>query len=238
MPDDMNSITVVADPSLSLPLTKIARKYSKEKQISVAIAFFPAARQESEFAANEGAAYDVLITPRVKLLESLKQQGMVDIYSEVVVARNRLVLTAAVKNDFHASLANAFPLNDFLTYFQGQPKLLVGNPEAMIEGSIAREALRKQGVLEDLEPYTLYISSLPEMMTMVQDEGKLAFMFESDARQHEGLKIVDHMALGSYEPVSYIGVVLAGDKMEDARAFLDYIRQSAQQDILQSYYFQ
>ena len=235
MADEIRTISVIADSSLALPVTKIIQQYSTDKHQAVVASYVPVNQQEE--AVLEGVGYDVLITARPKILEELKQQGLVDIYTESEVAKNRLVLAASDKSDFQASLAKRFPLADIITKFNWQPGLVVGNPETLLEGSIAREALRNYGVIADLEPYTMYEKDLPEIISMIREEGSLGLVYQSDAKNYQGLRVVDIVPEHTHRPITYIAVVLAGNRMEQSREFVDYLTQRRSKNIFQKHDF-
>ncbi len=235
MRDEVVSISVIADSDLALPMTNIIRAYTNDKHRAVSVSYQPIAQQEVEV--MEGATYDVLVTARMRLVDNLKLKGLVDIYSEATVARNRLVLIADKNNSFQASLASGFPLAEFIRVFNWQPGLVIGNPETQPSGSVAREALRSYGVLEDMEQYTLYEKEWRQIIRMVQDESKLALVFQSDVHAADNLRIVDYVADKYYAPVVYVAVVLAGDKMDEARQFVDYLKQVQAQQSFEAYGF-
>ena len=235
MADEIKTISVIADSSLALPMTNIIHEYSSDKYQAVVASYVPVNQQEATVA--EGVGYDVLITARPKLLEILKQQGLVDIYTESKVAKNRLALVASTQSDFKLSLSQAFPLAQMITRFSWQPGLIVGNPETLLQGTTAREALRHYEVLSDLEPYTIYEKDLPEMIEMIQTQGTLGLLYESDAKHHPDLKVVDLVPENAHQPIVYIAVVLAGDRMEPAREFVEYLTQSQAKSVLEKHGF-
>jgi molybdate transport system substrate-binding protein len=234
MVDEISSISIIADADLALPMTDIVLAYTKEKHQAVSAAYPSAIQQETEV--SEGASYDVLITARPRLIDSLKLKGLVDIYSEATIARNQLVLIAAQTNPFNASLQGEFPLAEMINYFNGQSGLLLGNPETLPSGSVAREALRNYSALEYLEQYTLFEKDVSEIMRMVREEGKLALVYQSDA-QATDIRMVDRVSPDTYSPIVYVAVVLAGDKMDEARQFVDYLKQVQTQRVFERYGF-
>lgn len=223
MVDEITTISVIADSSLALPMTQIIKDYSTQKKQAVVASYVAVNQQEQAVA--DGVGYDVLITARPKLLTILKQQGLVDIYTEATIAKNRLAMVAAKDSDFDASLATGFPLADIILRFAWLPGLVVGNPETLREGTIAREALRYYGVLEDLEAYTLYEKDLSEIINMVANQGRIALIYHSDAKRYESLKVVDIVPEAAHHPVAYVAVVLAGNRMEPAREFVEFLQQ-------------
>src|SRR4029077_20107524 len=86
----LKSVTVMADGSMSLAIAEIARDYSRDEQIIVNTSFALPKAQEAQI--TEGAAADVLITPKQAWIDELKTRGLIDIHSPTSVARNRLAL--------------------------------------------------------------------------------------------------------------------------------------------------
>lgn len=235
MVDEVSSISIIADSSLALPMTDIILQYTKEKHKAVSASFQPPSEQEVEV--SEGASYDVLITARTRLIDDLKLSGLVDIYSEATIAKNHLVLVASSNNDFQTSLADSFPVAEIIRRYSWRLGLVLGNPETLQQGSVARDALRHYGALEDLESYTLYMKDMSEILDMVRDDGVLALVYESDMMGQPELRIVDSVPEKTHQPVVYMAVVLAGDKMDDARQFVDYLKQSQSQKLIEKYGF-
>lgn len=235
MVDEIGSISIITDPSLAMPVTRIIENYTREKHKAVSASFQSAAQQEAEV--SEGASYDVLVTARLRLIEALKLKGLVDIYSEAMIAKNGLVLVASQDNTIQLSITQDFPLAEMINSFHWQPRLVLGNPETLLMGSVARESLRYYGVLEDLEPYIIYEKELPEIVRMVKEQGHLAMVYESDAKEYPELRMVDYIPEDSHQPVVYTAVVLAGDRMDEARQFVDYLKQSQSQQVLESFGF-
>lgn len=233
--DDISTIALIADSSLAAPLADIVRDYTRSAQVAISASFETVQTQEKEVA--EGAAYDILITARPKLIESLKQLGLVDIYSEAAIARNALVLVSSDRSTFSVSLADHFPLVPIINTLGLRPGFVLGNPETLYEGSMARDALRRYDVLEDMEAYTLYEKELPEIVSLVKDQNSFAMMYASDAQQVAGLRIIDTVPQDMHPPIIYYAVVLAGDQMEGGRAFVEYLKQASAQKTFTRYGF-
>jgi ABC-type molybdate transport system substrate-binding protein len=81
----LSSVTVMADSSMSMAVSEIARNYTRDRQVGVNASFAPATMQQAQI--NEGADADILITPLEPWIEQLKLQGLVDIHSQSVVDR-------------------------------------------------------------------------------------------------------------------------------------------------------
>jgi ABC-type molybdate transport system substrate-binding protein len=85
----LNSVTVMADKSMSVAIAEIARDYSREREVVVNTSFAPPRADEAQIIG--GADADVLITPKHAWIDKLKEHGLIDIYSESKVASSGLL---------------------------------------------------------------------------------------------------------------------------------------------------
>ncbi len=229
----MPSLAILSDQKLAAPLAEIAREYTRRNKIACSLAFV--SREEEAALITDGAYADIFITAHPQRVEMLMQQGVADIHSGLEVARNRLVLVGNATTPLSLSLKSGFPVAALVNAMQGESLLLVGNPETLEEGSTAREALRSMGVSADMESYILYIKTLPQMLRMVGAQQAYALVYMSDARTYPDIAVLDSFPVGSYTSVAYRAAVLAGDKMEESRAFVAFLRSVEAQLIFAKY---
>lgn len=221
-------MTVLGDRSMASAIAEIARLYSREHRLATSTIFTPMADQEREI--TEGGVADVLITPRLSWIDQLKTQGLLDVYSQIEVAKNRLVLVGPTESDIEAH--GGFPAMELRKAMNGEPLFIVGNPEYLLEGSYAKEALRSLGAAEDLEEYTLYVKDIEEMYGMVRGMGAYGIFFYSTTIGQEGVRVVDMLPESTHRPISYYAVVIAGDNMDQARRFLQFLKEPAARRVL------
>jgi ABC-type molybdate transport system substrate-binding protein len=88
MPDEIQSITVLADSRLSIPMARIASRFTHENAISVACIFGAASEEEKKI--ENGDAADLFVTSHQDLIKRLKQKGLTDIYSQRTLPAGRL----------------------------------------------------------------------------------------------------------------------------------------------------
>lgn len=222
--EEVLSLAVLADSSLALPINRAIRSYAAGHNVAVSAAFSDLADLEHQ--AIEGTAYDVLITASPTLLTSLKQQGVVDLNSEADITTGRLVLVTSAKNLTAMTVGEKFPANEIIAALDFQPGLLLGNPETLYQGTVAREALKSYGVADDLEPYIIYEKSLDEILETVSIQGSYAIVYATDAAFDSRLRILGGIPVNHHQPIQYKTVALAGEKMAAARQFISYLRQS------------
>lgn len=226
------SLTVLSDSSLAVPLSQIVRSYVAQQQVAVSTSFASGKDQVAQI--TEGASADLLITVRKQWIETLKLQGMVDIYSQTILARNRLVLAGPNSFSGEVALESAFPFTSLLQQQGGVLTLLVGNPESLPEGSFGMEAIRRMDALEDVEPFITYARQRGRALDDVA-KGSFALMFYTDAVRERDVRVVDIFPEDTHTPILYQAVVVAGENMDESRKFLDYLRSPAARHILKNY---
>ncbi len=233
MAQEVPSLSVLADSSVAVPLSRAVRAYAAQQQVAVSLAF--ADLVDLEHQAVEGAVYDVLVTASPSLLASLKQRGLVDLHSEAPVATGRLVLVTGVQNATPMSLGARFPSSAMIAALTWEPGLLLGNPETLTQGTFAREALKSYGVMDDMEPYIVYEKSLTDLLDTVAAQGSYGIVYAADAVFDRRLRTIGDIPASHHRPIEYKAVALAGEKMTIARQFIGYLRQADARATLQGF---
>ncbi len=205
-----------------MAIAEMAREYSASKNIIVNTSFVAPEQQEAQIL--EGSAADILITPRAEWIEQLKTQGLIDVYSQLELAKNRLVLVGPQYDAIVVDLSAGLSAARIIRALDFDQSFMVGNPQYMSDGVYAKEALRKLNVADDLEEYTVYIKHPDQISSMVQGRGAYGVFLQSTARDLQGVKVVDVFPENTHQPVRYYAVVLAGNNMDAARKFMEYLK--------------
>lgn len=225
------TVTVMADHNLSLAVAEIARNYSRYNQVVVNTSFAQQEVQQTQI--NEGSAADILITAREDWIDELKQQGLIDIYSQYKLAGDKLVLVGSATADIPMPQDKKFPTVAIINSSRDkEPVLMLGNPETLMDGAYAKEALRNLGVSDDLEPYTLYVKNAEDILEAVGEKQLFAICFYSLVFNRSELKILYQIPSSMHKEISYNAVVIAGDNMDEARKFLAYLKTDEVKEIL------
>ncbi|MBY0407081.1 MAG: molybdate ABC transporter substrate-binding protein [Rickettsiales bacterium] len=211
-------------------LTEIARNYAREHNVVTNTAFTASTRQEQEI--KEGGSADVLITPKLPWIETMKTQGLVDVYSQIKVAKNRVALVGPLDSPLRLRDDDGFPATPLIREMAGEQLFMVGNPETLLEGVYGKEALRNLEVSEDLGEYTLYVKHLDEMFDMVRKNRAYGIFFYSSTASRDGVRVLQLLPESSHHPIEYYGVAIAGENMDEARKFLDYLKTSSARRVL------
>lgn len=229
------NVTVMADHSLSLVVSEIARNYSRSRQTIVNTSFLPQKIQQEQI--SDGEAADILITSKVEWINDLKLQGLIDVHSQTKFAKDRLVLIGNNETSVMSAGVGRFPTFDIIKAGNGEPVFILGNPEFLMEGAYGKDAMRSFGANDDLEPYTLYVKRLDEMFDMVINQQAFGICLYSSVMDRDDMKIIDILPESAHKPIVYNAVVIASDNMNEARKFLEYLKSTEVHKILTKYGF-
>jgi len=228
----LGTVTIMTDSSMNIAMSQLARDYSSRHNVVVNTSYASKQAQQSQI--SEGGAADILVTPESGWIEELKTQGLVDVYSQIAVAKNRLALVAPVTSPLSNFDGDNFPTTQLIMQFSWEPSFVVANPETLIEGGYTREALRNLGASNDLEEYTLYIKQLAQMYSMVKNQGMYGIFFYSSTIGRSGIRVLGLLPENSHKPIEYSAAAIAGDNMDEARKFLKYVQSKEAKRILEN----
>jgi molybdate transport system substrate-binding protein len=202
-------------------MARIVRDYARTHQVAISLALTDADTLSNKTA--EGASTDVLITAKNAWLAELKQQGLVDVYSETPLASDHLSLVAPEGVAMHADFAKGFPTGEVLAVEGKEPVIVLGYPGLLPEATPAREALKKLHADNDLEPYIVYLKDRKLMRDTIRNQHAFGILLMSDAAQHH-LNVVGQLPDSVHPPIDYKAVVMAGDNMDEARRFIEFLK--------------
>jgi len=226
-------VTVFADASLTIPLTKIARRYSSEKQLSVSAVFSSTKEQVERI--EEGEEAHLFISAKPSWIKQLQQQGLIDVYSKTNIASNTLTIAGPqateVSNNANSQMRGILP--EDTTDFQ----FAVGDPEYLAEGTYGFQALANTGLNSELEPYYSIMRSPQDLSRATYLYGAYSAILKTDAMLHPKIHIIRDFPTESYDPIIYQAVVVAGENMDGARQFLSYLQSEEALEVLVNYGF-
>ncbi len=219
--EELTQIHVLADPSLTIPLTLIARDYSRTYNVSVSTSFANTQKQIETI--EEGLDANVLITSRASTLRSLKNRGLVDVRSQTPITKNRLALVTYATNKLDLIMIPRLPLASILERIDPGFSFILGHPDYQISGIYGVEALSNFEIAGELEPYFMFIQSPVEMQDAIAKKGGYGIVLRTDAARNSQLKTLGVFPESSHSPIAYQAVVVAGEQMDPARAFIAYL---------------
>lgn len=227
-------LTVRADPSLTLALPAIARNFTRRQSVAVDISFSPPSKELALI--ESGAPVDVYISPMAASISRLRNLTMIDSFTQVAIAKNRLALAGPVSSPLVVDFEN---LNPSLQLQEGDRNLLIASPlqnSATSHGFI-EQAMDNLSIGADFRPYMFWMESMDLLEKTLNKPGSHALLYESDVNKFPKLKILGLMPETSHAPIVYHAVAIEGPHVANARAFLQYLQTEEAQQTLKEYGF-
>lgn len=223
------NLTVFAEQNLSFALTKIARLYSQKSNAIVSLNFNSSYDLINEVESGEPA--DVFISAHTGLIESLHQKGWVDVYNVGYIASDELVLVTSKTNPtLPAELSEKkLSLEESLKILNHNKSELIIDSEGTSSGKFSADFLEKFP-LENIRLYNkLSEDKSPLLSTIKNNQENYALLLASQVKTDKDLEII---ARKKDEKIFYQALVIAGDNMEIAREFLQFLKSDQAKTIL------
>ncbi len=226
-------ITILADPSLTVPITRIARRYSQLTDIPVSAAFGSSNDHLREI--KEGHEGNVFITAKALWMKRLQQEGLMDVYSRTAIARNKLAIVAPLgRGTATQSLSD---LTQLIIKGDYEPAFALGDPEFVAEGTYAFETLRYYKISGDYEPHFSILSNSFALKDTITNYDSYGAVFLTDAELFPDMVVVEAVDPAAHQPIIYQGAVIVGENMEQAKKFLDFLKSEDAVTIFRQYGF-
>lgn len=222
-----SQLQVLADPTIALALTRVARDYSRLHDVSVSVAL--ASSDEHLLHMEQGTAADVFISTRKDVLEQMQNQGLIDLYSRAQLVKNRLSLVTYRDNKFQVILIPKLPLADILERVDPNFVFAMPDPTASDFGVASMASLMNHELAGSLEPHFRFFQSASDMQDIIAAKGGYGVLPLTDAMRNPNLKVLGTFPETAHQPLVYDAVVVAGDNMKRARDFLAYL---AKQEVI------
>ncbi len=229
---DLPQLTILSSPSLDRVLTKVARDYSSQREVTVTTSFEPDSEQVERI--REGNPADIIITSHAQWMSDLKQRGLVDIYSINNLVRNNLCLTASTNSavsrysiDLDASLEKKI---DFIL---DRAFVVIGDPVYSSLGVYTLQALSALDAEERVLSRAIRAGGAENAYLIAKGQ-HAGIVFCSDISGNEELMQLGMFPEEIHEPIIYQVAVVAGENMERARNFIEYLNKPETQKIFKN----
>jgi molybdate transport system substrate-binding protein len=186
----------------------------------------------------EGAPYDVFAAANVSYVDEVVRANACDGSTKQLYAKGRIVIWSTDKSMLPSSLEG---LRD-----KKVAKVAIANPDHAPYGLAAQQALTKAGVWADVKPRAVYGENVQQTMMFAQSgNAEVAIVALSLALQHApgerprgGYVLID---ADLHAPLDQAMVICkggsAGNKPNEARAFLDFVASEQGHAIMRKYGF-
>lgn len=225
------NLTVFSEPNMAMALSKIARQFSQKNNVIVSINFSSSFDLINEI--DLGAPANVFISAHPQIIENLRQKGVVDVYNVAYIANDELVLsTSKTNNHFPIKLLKKnINLEDSLKILDENKLSLIIDHEGVSSGIYSKK------IIQNLSLGNLKIfNKLPEdQSSLIRDiennKDTYGLLFRSQLQNNNNLRI---LATQKDKNIFYQAFVIAGDRMDVAREFLNFLKTSNSKDILRN----
>ena len=231
-----SSVSLMADASLIIPISLIARDFSRKYHVPVALEFGSTKEQVSKLL--QGAEANVFISAQPLTIKKLQNNGLIDVYSRTNITRNALVI-AAPKNvqPFELSVKNRkqniayFPTNneDF--------KFGFADAQLLTEGSYVIESFSMLDLDKNLKLHYSLFKDIDSMAHAIEEFGFYGAMYRTDTYLHPKLYAASLIPEKTHSPIIYQAVVVAGEHMDEARRFIAHLKTPQSQAIFTRFGF-
>lgn len=227
-------VTVMADSSLTVPLTLIARNYAKEHGVQVATVFGSSKHHIKAIEAGDDA--NVFISAKPSWVKELQTKGLTDAYSRITVAGNQLSWVTARSRQHPIKLKSGISGASFVDEY-GDSLCSFGDPEYLAEGTYGLETLNSLSLMGEMEPCFSFLQEHSDMLRSITRYKGYGLVFSSETRIFPGIKEVNQVPADAHSPIHYQAVVVAGEDMPAGREFLSYLLSGAAKNIFREFRF-
>ncbi len=226
-------ITVLADPSLSVPLVRIARRYGEIYNISVSTSFGSSKNHIAQI--REGQEGDIFITAKTSWIKQLQQEGLMDVYSRTSIARNQLAIVAPLARKGQVDSLPRISLQ--MMESKHEMSFALGDPEYVAEGTYTLETLSYYKLGGDLEPFYSILNSSYSLKNTIANHDAYGAIFYTDALLYPDITHIETVDEKAHQPIIYQAATVVGENMDQAGHFLNFLRGNIAQAIFREYGF-
>ncbi|MFZ4125308.1 MAG: molybdate ABC transporter substrate-binding protein [Rickettsiales bacterium] len=219
-PRELTNLTVIADPSLMLPLSALVRDYSIKKQVAVTLV--SSEEKDPETLIGEGMEAHVLISADTQLTTQLQLRGLVDVFAQSPLVRTELVM--ARRKEDSGSLRGQWTLANLFLNQENTIPILMLDPAHYIEGARSIAALNAN---EASLASRLMVTSKRELIARLKQEESAGILLGPDVLLDPELTVVSVLPESHYEPIIFMALTLASESMPQARNLVKFLHSDA-----------
>ena len=233
-PPSPTNLTVLADPSLLLPLAQLARDYAKQTGTPLTIAVKDG--EEAAQQIEQGLEAHLLLTANQPLVTVLRNRGLIDVFSARAFARTSLALVGSASLESRTDIARHISLAAIL---YAQPDLPIYiTPTSTHEGNRALALMENPDYAELLKSRVIMVESREMAIRRLKRTPGFALLLATDALNDPALNVLHIFSAETAKPVNYEAVVLASESMAQTRQFIGYLFSPKGQQIFAHFGFQ
>ena len=222
------SLTIFAEPNLASALTEISRLYSKESAVVVSIELGSASDMINRI--EEGEDSDLFISAHKTWIDDLKQKGLVDIYNINHITDDTLVLVTSTNNK---KIPKTLKVKG-LKFNEALSILNKNRFDLVVDHSSSSLGQHSDHLVDDKKFRSIRLyKKLPEDRSSAADlirknPNIYSVMLGSQINGNDNFQAISTL---KNREIFYEALVVAGDSMENAREFSNFLKNDRSQKI-------
>ncbi|MDR2124736.1 MAG: molybdate ABC transporter substrate-binding protein [Desulfovibrio sp.] len=227
-------VVVFAAASTTNAISEIAALYAAKGLGGVKTSFASSSTLAKQI--EQGAPADVFLSANTEWVDYLEKKNLAAKDTRCDLLRNRIVLIAPAAGALgHIEIRPGFSL---LPALGRDGRLAVGDPAHVPVGMYGKEALTNLGAWDAIKDRIAPAKDVRAGLALVeQGEAPLGLVYESDAAASGKVKIVGIFPAGSHTDVVYPVVAVAGQKVDQAKKFIAFLKTPEAQAVFKKYGF-
>lgn len=220
------TLTIFAEPNLSYALTEIAKTYSKESATIVSVQFGSASDLIDRI--EDGEASDLFLSAHKTWIDNLKQKGLVDIYNINHVTDDTLTLITSADN---ISMPQALDTKN-LDFYEALAILNKNRLDLLVDNNLSSLGQHSTYLIDYKKFNSIRLfRKLPEDQTPVLDvisKNNRIYGVVLGSQVSNRFKVISRL---ENRKIFYQALVVAGDNMDNAREFSNFLKSKKSQKI-------
>jgi len=226
---NIQSVTILAASSVTVPVTEIAKLYSRKSGIDVNTVYEDS--DELLKRIEEGDPADIIVTPNKDLIEKMKAEGLVDASSIKIVAGNSLNIVASKK----MVLEENPDIKNILQQIHNKALIIIADPSTTALGETSRESLQKLKMWPQFENRAVLAPTSSKAIDLIIKGESAGIVYATDAKLYAD-KINNFGAIPAsmHKPVVYYVAIVVSDNMDHARETLKFFESKTAKNIFKT----
>lgn len=225
-------LTILADEHLRLPLTLVARDYSRHGKGSVTLWFVETPAMVDTI--RDGADADMVITADKSAIAQLENSGQINVYATQTIATSPLVVAASEQSPLISS-SNTLSLLDWRFNSTETRHIITITGQDTTQRIMVDKAFDRSDLLRNSSIKRYEVRSLKQAFSSMETLYYPALMLAVDAFSQPGIRIIQRFPNNIVAPARFKVAILASDHMQPAHDFIAYIQRPKAQELLKSY---
>lgn len=218
-PQNVESVTVLAASSLTVPISQASKIYSRDHSVDVNAVFENSSELLNKI--EDGDPADIVITSSGKWMDKMQEKGLIDPSSRVILANNRISLVTALEFEIDTEDKKVEELLDFI---HSRALMVIGEPGYVRLGDVTIEMLKEVGKWRKFRKFMVLAPTSSKTMDLIIKSQTAGIVYTTDAMLYEDQ--IEHLGVipqKLHSPIEYHAALVVGNNMIEARKYLTFL---------------